>query len=235
MKSDSFQKIAYRVADRIFSKIFGLVFLLGGIFLFAGILYTGVDEVYLQMTWPSTTATIDSIQSNTTESEKILFLSLMEKNGNLKSARLNYSVEQSIESDEYILPYYIYEGATIKVLYQEGNPSQLVIAQPVWGFFAVLILPVIFMFVGYLQLSTQASTRFNRWNSDWRLWWAIFVLGGLICFVMAYFVDEPSPENMIQSTWLVRIILIGMGLPLFFIGSYKIIGIIKQKRVINKT
>jgi hypothetical protein len=239
MKSDSFQKMgnyvtkASRGADWIFSKIFGLIFLLGGIFFFAGVLYTGAAEVYQQITWPSTSATIDSMESNTSGSEMTLFLSLTEKDGNLRPARMNYSVDQSIESDEYILPYYLYEGATITVLYQENNPSQLIIAQPVWGFFMVLILPVIFMFVGYLQLSTQASKRFNRWNSDWRLWWAILVLGGLACFIMAYFVDEPAPESVIQSTWVVRLILIGMGLPLFFIGGYKLVHIIRQKREVN--
>ncbi len=218
----------------VFSKLFGLIFLLVGLFFFIGFSYFGGIEVLQQITWPSATAAIDSIQRNGSGSELMLFLTLKANDGSVRSTSMNYSVSQSTETDDYNAPSYIYEGATITLKYPKSNPSQLMIAQPIWGLLTALILSSVFVLIGYLELSVAARIRFMLWNKDWRFWWSLFLLGGLACFTMAALVSKPSLESAIQSMWVIRLILIGIGLPLFLVGGYKLIDIFKRKKVLNR-
>lgn len=228
-----FSKVSNAV-DWALSKLIGLIFLLFGLGFFIGILYVGGTEIYQQLTWPSASAMIDSVESNAAGSELKLYLTVTEKDANLRSTTLNYPLSQSMESDDYSIPVFIHAGATVKIIYQQNDPSHLVIAQPIWGFLVALLLAFVFAVVGYFQLSAKARTRFMTWNKDWRFWWFIFLLSGLSCFMMAAFVSEPSPESAIQSVWVVRLIMIGIGLPLFLVGSYKLFDIFKRKEVLNE-
>lgn len=227
-----FSKVSDTI-DWILSKLIGFIFLLGGLGFFIGILFVGGKEIYQQVTWSSASAIIESVERNASGSELNLYLTVTEKDGSIRSTSLVYSLSQSMETDEYSTPIFIYPGATVKVIYQRSDPSHLVIAQPIWGFLVALLMAFVFAAIGYFQLSETARTRFNKWNKDWRFWWSLLFLSGLACFIMAVFLDEPTAESVIQSIWVGRLIVVGIGLPLFLIGGYKLISIVKRKNVLN--
>lgn len=212
------------VADRSISVIVGILFFMFGFFMTGLLVYDEGPWFVRQFTWTTANAVVDEFEIN--GSEAMLTLSIFEDDGSSRVITKAYEID---EEDE------IFVGKPMTALYNPSNIAEVHIHDHVsWGFPVSLAFFLIFMIVGYYLVSLKAQQRFREWNSDWRFYWALFLIAGLATLAMAIDPAEPSADSILQSQWAIRLVFILIGLPLAMVGSYGFFKIYKEHQATGK-